>query len=163
MAEWYVNGSEFVSIFWNLPVIMQILIVIGIVLVLGLVFTGIYYLIKGICYLIYYILMGVFYLIKGIVIGFYRLCEALYYAISGKQKPIKGAKAAPLQQAPVAAPVVIIQKTVPVHNTEEVSFCPHCGVKFTERMMDNLKTKGMVYCNFCGKGFSRDGSVEIEG
>ena len=58
--------EEIVNWFVILPIYGQILILVGVIAILALVITLVYYLLKGLAYLVYYILKGAYYLLKGL-------------------------------------------------------------------------------------------------
>ena len=60
----YLMYNEFVEWYLVQPIYGQILAIIGIIALLALAVTLIYYVIKGIAYLIFYILKGIYYLLK---------------------------------------------------------------------------------------------------
>jgi hypothetical protein len=108
----------------------------------------VYYLLKGIAYLVYYVLKGVGYLIFYIFKGIYLLIEGLYYLISGKQKPMKHAEPLTMEVNVQEIPKQIVPMKKEVHT--DVSFCSECGNKFSETMINQLATKGQVFCVHCG-------------
>ncbi len=140
--------QEFANWFATIPLLAQILLIIGAFAVIALAVILVYYVLKGVAYLIYYIFKGIYYLLKGIGMGIYKLCEALYYAISGKQKPVKQTSienVTPQQPIQVKTPV-----GRPYQDPARISFCNECGAKFTRRMSEQIDTKGQVYCVHCG-------------
>ena len=131
---WY---DEFVNWYLVQPIYGQILTIVGIIAILALVITVVYYIIKGIAYLIYYILKGTYYLLKGIGLGFYKLCEGFYYLVSGEQNPKKQTKNDNCKI------------NLEVDNT--ILYCSECGIRLSEKMMNQLFSSNIVYCVNCGK------------
>jgi len=147
-----VPWKEFVAWFLSQPIYGQILIIIGIVTICVLIGILVYYVLKGVAYLIYYLFKGLYYLIKYTCIGLYKLFKAIYRAISGK--PNENIK----------QPVMIMQQVQPVSaippkkhvNTirSEATFCSECGIRFTDKMIQQLNEKGQAFCVYCGNGFT---------
>ena len=139
---WY---NEFVEWYLVQPIYGQILSIIGIIALLALVITLIYYVIKGIAYLFYYILKGIYYLLKGIGLGIFKLCEGFYKLVSGDLKA---------------------NKQIENNNTYSenqfngtkynIIFCTECGKKFSEKMIRKILLNGNVFCVNCGKEFIRN-------
>ena len=155
MADYYIFGvpwEEFVIWFFSQPLYGKILIVAGIIAILALVITLIYYIIKGIAYLIYYILKGLYYLLKGTCIGLYKLFKAIYHAISGKPTT-KAAMQMPIQQAVISVPMQPLKRTIKEVRSD-ATFCSECGLKFTDKMAQQLTANGHCFCVQCGSGFS---------
>lgn len=151
---WY---NQFLEWYLAQPVYGQILVLIGIVALLALIITLIYYLMKGIAYLVYYALKGVYYLLKGIGFGFYKLCEGFYYLIAGKPKPNSPIQNASSQNkisyehsGETKRVMEIIQPSIRYCN---IMYCNECGNKFSEKMHNNLKVNGIAFCVYCGKKF----------
>ena len=124
----------------------QILSIIGIIALLALAVTLIYYVIKGIAYLFYYILKGIYYLLKGIGFGIFKLCEGFYKLVSGElkaNKQIENSNTNGENQFD--------------RNQDSSIFCTECGRKFSEKMTStciNFKVKSeFVSCarnkSFC--------------
>ncbi|MFW9826767.1 MAG: hypothetical protein ACFFEY_03995 [Candidatus Thorarchaeota archaeon] len=135
--------NEIIDWYLIQPPYGQILVIIGVVVLLALTITLVYYILKGIAYLIYYIIKGIYYVLKGIGYGFYKLFEWLYFLISGKSKRSLQKKIeTPIQNE-------IIGKTG-IH----FEFCTECGIKVTEKMRKHLLTHGKVFCISCGNQFS---------
>jgi len=158
---------EFIAWFLGQPLYGQILIIIGIATICVLIGILVYYVIKGIAYLIYYLFKGLYYLIKYTCIGLYKLFKAIYRAISGK--PNENIK----------QPVMIMQQVQPVPATPpkkhvntvrpEATYCSECGLRFTEKMIQQLNDKGHTFCVYCGNGFTvnqvqgkKNDSVDME-
>ena len=83
IGEWF---NIFIDWYLDQPLYGQVLVIIGIIAVLALTVTLVYYIIKGIAYLIYYIIKGIFYLLKYIGYGIFRVFEGFYLLVSGKSK-----------------------------------------------------------------------------
>lgn len=147
-----VPWEEFVVWFFSQPIYGKALIVAGIVAILALVITLVYYIIKGIAYLIYYILKGMYYLLKGICVGLYKLLKMIYHAISGK--PINNT----VKQMPIPQTVKLTSTQPPKRTIKEVrsdaGFCSECGHKFTDKMAQQLNANGHCFCVHCGNGFT---------
>ena len=161
---WDYIWKDPVGWFLELPLLSQILMIIGIIALTILAVVLIYYILKGVAYLLYYLFKGLYYLFKSIFHGLYKLFEALYYAISGKPKPESGTPAqeqqAPPQVEKQPEPITPVQKTYQTVNPD-VAFCSECGNKFSGSMVQTLSNKGFVYCIHCGKGFQGN-SINIE-
>lgn len=162
---WY-SWEEFAEWFWLLPTFGQILMVIGIVAIVALVITAVYYLLKGISYLIYYICKGIGYLFYYMGKGIYLLFEGLYYAISGKQKPSSTTKS-PKQHTEKTELMESQKPKTHEPNREDLAapkieelpqFCPSCGAPMSENMKNALNSAGKSFCEFCGARFSIQGS-----
>ncbi len=162
MVNWtdVINGWQlFANWYFSLPLLGQVMVIIGIFAAIALVLILIFYIIYGLCYLVYYIFKGIYYLFKYIALGIYKIFEALYYALSGKEKPIKAPNGA-VQPTPVI--VQKVPQTQHVHapidrNIQYVNsgvmFCTECGNHFTESMSKQMNENGMAFCVYCGKGF----------
>jgi len=131
---WY---DEFVNWYLVQPIYGQILTIVGIIAILALVITVVYYIIKGTAYLIYYILKGTYYLLKGIGLGFFKLSERFYYLVSGEQNPIKKTK--------------IDNCEIKLDVTNPILYCSECGVRFSEKMISQMFSSNIAYCVNCGK------------
>ncbi|MCK4380409.1 MAG: hypothetical protein KAW51_04665 [Candidatus Lokiarchaeota archaeon] len=83
---WY---NVFIEWYNSAPIVAQVLAIIGIITLLALAITLVYYIIKGIAYLVYYIFKGLYLLLKYIGYGFYRLTEGFYFLVSGKKKALE--------------------------------------------------------------------------
>jgi len=152
--------EEFITWFLAMPIYFQVLLIIGVAAAVILTVVIVYYVLKGTAYLVYYILKGTFLLIKGIFVGIYKLFEELFYAISGIPKPVKEAsdkkcceQPEPLQESYEEREVIVpLQKEIQIVQPDAV-YCSECGSQYTERMLEQLKVNGIVYCVFCGKGY----------
>ncbi len=136
---WY---NEFVEWYSLQPIFAQIFVIIGIIIILALAVTLVYYIIKGIAYLVYYILKGIFYLLKGIGFAFFKLFEGFYKIVSGETKFQQKRK--------------ILSNTDHIMNNNnryETIFCSECGNKFSEKMVQQLVTTNKVFCVNCGKEY----------
>lgn len=171
MADWYVfkvgeygiTGDQLAQWYFALPLVLQILVVLCVFAVVALVLVIVYYILLGIGYLIYYLLKGLYYLFKGICILTYRLLRGIYHMIFGKGgTAVPAAEQAQQEKpAPVQAPVAV-QAPEPKEVYSLAHFCPECGMAFTPKMADHLKSNGHVYCEFCGKGFRDKPNPEVE-
>ncbi len=131
---WYM---EFVDWYLVQPIYGQILTIVGIIAILALVITVVYYILKGIAYLVYYILKGTYYLLKGIGLGFFKLSEGLYYLVSGEQNPKKQTKNDNCEA------------NLEVNNT--ILYCSECGIRLSEKMINQMFSSNIAYCVNCGK------------
>ncbi|MFX1376090.1 MAG: hypothetical protein ACFFA0_09780 [Promethearchaeota archaeon] len=136
---WY---NEFIDWYLVQPIYGQILAIVGIITLLALAVTLIYYIIKGIAYLIYYILKGIYYLLKGIGLGIYKLCEGFYNLVSGESRHNKQTKNNNNHNADQF-----------YENFNNQFYCSECGKKFSEKMMIKLSSQGKIFCVNCGKEF----------
>ncbi len=140
--------NTFIEWFIEQPLYGQILVIIGIVAVLALTVTLLYYIIKGIAYLIYYIIKGVFYLLKYIGYGFYKLCEGFYLLVSGKSKLKKENNS---------------QNVINTKSSEDqqvfLEYCSECGKRLSIKMKKHLEANEIVYCVNCGTRLGRKLSV----
>ncbi|MDX1798445.1 MAG: hypothetical protein R3255_07340 [Candidatus Lokiarchaeia archaeon] len=133
--EWYIEQ----------PLYGQVLVIIGIVAVLALTVTLLYYIIKGVAYLIYYIIKGVFYLLKYIGFGIYKLFEGFYFLVSGKSK-LKTKKNKEIN---------IEHKTLNYQQVLPLKFCSECGKRISTSMKNHLKSNENVFCVNCGTRLNR--------
>ena len=134
--------NDFVEWYLLQPIFAQIFVIIGIIVILALAVTLVYYIIKGIAYLVYYILKGVFYLLRGIGFAFFKLFEGFYNIVSGKTKFQQKRK--------------IISDTAHITNNDrryDTIFCSECGKKFSEKMVQQLDTANNAFCVSCGKEY----------
>ena len=131
---WYM---EFVDWYLVQPIYGQILTIVGIIAILALVITVVYYIIKGIAYLVYYILKGTYYLLKGIGLGFFKLSEGLYYLVSGEQNPKKQTKNDNCKTN------LEVNKTI--------LYCSECGIRLSVKMINQMFSSNIAYCVNCGK------------
>jgi hypothetical protein len=136
---WY---EEFVEWYLVQPIYGQVLTIVGVIAIIALIITLVYYVIKGIVYLIYYILKGIYYLLKGIGLGFYKLCEAFYYLVSGEQKPGK-----PFQKDSTTSNEPVMK------DFSNSLYCSECGKKFSEKMIQQIYNNGIIFCVNCGTQF----------
>jgi hypothetical protein len=139
----YVWYNEFLEWYVVQPIYGQILAIIGIIALLSLAVTIIYYVIKGIAYLIFYTLKGIYYLLKGIGLGIFKLCEGFYNLVSGESKSKKQ----------------IENNNVNIGNqfnriNSNILYCNECGKRFSEKMMKKILSNGNVFCVNCGKEFN---------
>jgi hypothetical protein len=135
--------EQFLNWVLEIPLPVQILMIVGVITILTLVFVGVYYLLKGFAYLVYYIFKGI-----------YTLFEGLYYLILGKEKPIQQTEVpdVEIKAQEVSKQVAPMKKKVQTN----VSFCSQCGAEFSETMVHQLNTKGRVFCVHCGEGLTNN-------
>ena len=150
--------QQFLGWFLEIPLVGQILIIVGAIAIVALVCVGVYYLLKGIAYLVYYILKGVGYLIFYIFKGIYLLIEGLFYLFSGKEKPLKHAEPSMVEVSVQEIPKQVVPMKREVH--ANVSFCSQCGNKYSETMIHQLNTEGRAFCIHCGEGLTAN-PIEI--
>ncbi len=152
MSELHVDPywQAFTEWFLKIPLLGQILIIVGAIAILALIIIGVFYLIKGVAYLIYYLFKGIFSLLKIIGKGIYKIIEALFYAISGKEKPPKQKKHINTEEIP------LIEEKQPTQDSsleaEGKCFCSECGSKLSDGMISHLNSRGQVFCIHCGSG-----------
>ncbi len=136
ISFWY---NIFVEWYLEQPIYGQVLAIIGIITLLALVITLVYYVIKGIAYLVYYVFKGLYLLLKYIGYGFYKLTEGFYYLVSGKSKPSKQENS---------------QTNIRNNSTSEyqyiLEYCSECGRRMSERMKSHFNENGMAFCENCG-------------
>ena len=90
----------------------------------------------------------------------YRILSGIYYAITGKTRPPKEEKKAKEQVVEPTAPEVVIRTKTPASKviSEYIPkanyFCSECGIKFSDKMMYQIESKGVAFCEHCGKGFT---------
>jgi len=139
----YLGYNEFLEWYLVQPIYGQVLAIIGIIALLALAVTLIYYVIKGIAYLIFYTLKGIYYLLKGIGLGIFKLCEGFYKLVSGEFKTKKQTE-------------INNGHTGSQFNgmNTNVLFCNECGKRFSEKMMEKILSNGNVFCINCGKDFN---------
>ncbi|MHA2391768.1 MAG: hypothetical protein ACXAEX_07345 [Promethearchaeota archaeon] len=150
-SGWNLLWEDPIGWFLELPLLSQILIIIGIIAIAIAAIVLVYYILKGVAYLIYYIFKGLYYLLKGIFISIYKLFEALWYAISGRPKK-KAVKIPPPHE-----PQEITLENVPVlikrNELRIANYCTECGQKITDSMNSLLISRGTAYCFYCGNEF----------
>ena len=135
LSLWY---NEFINWYLVQPIYAQVLSIIGIIAVLALMVTIVYYTIRGIAYLVYYILKGIFYLLKGIGFLFFKLSEGFYHVISGAIEAEKQTQNDSLQKA--------------MRVSNIISYCSECGKSISEKMINQMLSQSIAYCVNCGKG-----------
>jgi hypothetical protein len=135
--------NEFIDWYLIQPHYGQVLVGIGIVALLALIITLVYYILKGIAYLVYYIMKGMYYILKGIGYGFYKLFECLYYLVSGKTR-----------NSPQQDSKSLVENNIKDKSLVIFEFCNECGAKISEKMRKHLDTYGMVFCVNCGNQFT---------
>ncbi len=134
---WY---NVFVDWFVEQPIYGQVLTLIGLITLLILAITLVYYTIKGIAYLVYYIFKGIYYLLKYIGYGFYKLFEGFYFLVSGKGKSSK-----------LKVENLNIQNNMINSNIYILEYCSECGRKISEKMKIHFEKNGITFCENCGK------------
>jgi hypothetical protein len=136
--------NTFIEWFVEQPLYGQILVIIGIVAVLALTVTLLYYIIKGVAYLIYYTITGIFYLLKYIGYGIYKLFEGFYLLVSGKSK----------LKIEINKETIIENNSL---NAQEalLEYCSECGKRISESMKKHLKANKIVFCVNCGTRLNR--------
>ncbi len=143
---WY---NIFIDWYLEQPIYGQVFALIGIIALIALLITLIYFIIKGIAYLVYYIFKGLYYLLRYIGYGFYKLFEGFYYLVSGKSK---------------SSNQIDLQANINENFTSEyhynLEYCSECGRKFSEKMKYSLERNGMVFCVNCGKKFIRNNNLK---
>ncbi|MFX1328275.1 MAG: hypothetical protein ACFE91_09030 [Promethearchaeota archaeon] len=137
-VEWYIEQ----------PIYGQIFALIGIIALLALLITLIYFIIKGIAYLVYYIFKGLYYLLRYIGYGIYKLFEGFYFLVSGKSKSSNQID----NQAN-------INENFSSEYPYNLEYCSECGKKFSEKMKYRFERNGMVFCVNCGKQFIRNNTL----
>ncbi|NVM34986.1 MAG: zinc ribbon domain-containing protein [Candidatus Lokiarchaeota archaeon] len=133
---WY---NVFIEWYNAAPIVAQVFAIIGIITLLALAITLVYYIIKGIAYLVYYIFKGLYLLLKYIGYGFYKLTEGFYFLVSGKLKPSKQENSH-----------MSIQNTTINQYDYILDYCSECGRKMSERMKLHFEKNGMAFCENCG-------------
>jgi len=136
---WY---NEFIEWYFVQPIYGQILALVGIIAIIAISITLIYYLIKGIAYLVYYIIKGIYYLLKGIGLGIFKLCKGFYNLVSGEYKSVEKSQKNTLHSA--------------ISNSEFINtalYCTECGRGFSDKMLSHLNKSGTAFCVNCGKEF----------
>jgi len=139
----------FIDWYLEQPLYGQVLAAIGIIALLALVVTLLYYIIKGIAYLIYYIIKGIFYLLKYIGYGIFKLFESFYLLVSGKSKS-KEKKDDHLN----------IQNNHSKNPRVFIEYCSECGEKISNKMKIHLKRNEIVFCVNCGTRLSREQAIQ---
>lgn len=139
----YSMYNEFIEWYLVQPIYGQVLAIIGIIALLALAVTLVYYVIKGTAYLIFYTLKGIYYLLKGIGLGFFKLCEGFYNLVSGEYKSKKQTE---------NNNVHIGNQINRINNN--ILYCNECGKRFSEKMMEKILSFGNVFCVNCGKEFN---------
>ncbi|MFX0003896.1 MAG: hypothetical protein ACFE9C_10810 [Candidatus Hodarchaeota archaeon] len=143
---WY---NIFVEWYLQQPLYGQILAIIGIIAILALVVTLLYYIIKGIAYLIYYVIKGVFYLLKYIGYGVFKLFEGFYLLVSGKSKLKKqNSNHFNYHNNSIGEQRILLE------------YCSECGKKITNKMKNHLKINEFVFCINCGTRLRREQAIQ---
>jgi len=132
--NWFIEyWNEFVDWFVIQPLFAQILVI-----------AGIFAIIAATIFIIYYIFFGI-----------YKFFDAIYKAIVGEEKPIE--KTIDIN----SSKEIIIQNYrhrprpngVQIKNPKSVHFCSECGVEFSNKITGLLLSRGIVYCENCGKKY----------
>ena len=134
---WY---NVFIEWYLEQPLYGQVLAIIGIITLLALAVTLLYFIIKGIAYLIYYTIKGIYYLLKYIGYGIFRLFEGFYLLVSGKSK-----------SKSISNHKVNDQNNYIKGSQVLLEYCSECGKKISEKMKTNFEKNGMTFCENCGK------------
>ena len=164
------NGMQnFINWFSSLSSIQQIIIsCVGFALavaIIVLVFIGLAYLLKyifmGLAYLLKYIFMGLFYILEKLFKGLHIIFRKLYEILTGKSSSEKSVE--PIYNEKIEenrylkkSIIILPKKTGKSSEHEqglEYSYCPECGIRFTEKMNDRLNLNGKTYCVNCGQSF----------
>lgn len=143
------------SWFFGLPVLVQVAVIIFIVAVVILALIAVYYILKGVAYLLYYTF-------KGIGILIYRIVSGIYYAMTGKSRPEKEDKKARKTIEVPAKNYIPKKQYLKEYRPEIVYYCSECGMKFTDKMMYQIESSGVAFCEQCGKGFRLTSEVISE-
>ena len=148
VIEWY----------FGLPLLMQLIIGIAIAAIIVLVLIGVYYLLKGTGNLINSIFKGIGFIFYGFFHGIYLLFEGLYYLITGKtKKPKQESSTKAEEKNSEDVQVTDPEPKVPQDYVPEVKFyCSECGTKFSDKMAYLINSKGIAFCECCGKEFRLD-------
>lgn len=153
------NGMQnFVNWFNSLSSIEQIIISsVGFALAVAIIVL-IYI---GLAYLLKYIFMGLFYILEHLFKGLHIIFKKLYEIIAGKSSSEKSVE--PIfddkieENRHIKKSVIILPKKTDKSSEHEqgleYSYCPECGIRFTERMNDRLNLNGKTYCVNCGQSF----------
>jgi hypothetical protein len=148
---WDYIWEDPVGWFLDLPLLTQILVLIGIIAITIAALVLVYYILKGVAYLLYYLFKGLYYLLKGIFLGIYKLFEAFYYAISGKPKNSKEPIPATLE--PPVIPPEQISNLLQRNEISIPNYCTECGQKITKSMESLLTSRRIAFCFYCGKQY----------
>ena len=150
--------NELVNWYLALPAYGQILCLLAAFALISFTIAIVYYVIKGTVYLLYYVFKGVIYLIAAIFYGMYWIFESIYCGITGNERPSKDWTFFKRKetQNEIKEEVIVQPPEIMKSKQEwdvEFSFCHDCGSKFTESMIQHLKTDGIAFCPHCGKGY----------
>jgi len=153
------NGMQnFINWFSSLSSIQQIIISsVGFALTVAIIVL----ICIGLAYLLKYIFMGLFYILEKLFKGLHIIFKKLYEIIAGKSSseksfgPIYNEK---IEESRYVKKSIIILHKKTDNSSEyeqglEYSYCPECGIRFTERMNDRLNLNGKTYCVNCGQSF----------
>lgn len=154
-SGWNLVWEDPIGWFLELPLLSQILVIIGIIALTIATIVLVFYILKGVAYLLYYIFKGSYNLLKGIFIGIYKLFEAIWYALTGKPKN-KKVKSSVLRE-PQSNPTNVISKLIERNEIRIVNYCTECGQKITDSMNSLLTSRGRAFCFYCGNEFKLKG------
>ncbi len=145
-----ISWQEFVEWFLDLPFFGQVLVIAGIIAILAVAITLVYYILKGLGYLLYYTAKGLFSLFKWIILGIVKIFGLIF----GKSKPENNVKNAGVEKSQEKDELI----TIPTEKfpKEFIQYCPECGSHITPSMVQRLNLEGSVYCVFCGKSIEEN-------
>lgn len=137
-----------------LPMIYQILVLIGLVALTVGVLSLVYYAVKGAIILCIEIVKATINIIKSII-------EAITNHTKAPTRQSRRSRYEYRQPVPPVAPAAPTAPTAPlspmpprplnVTTAVQVLHCPECGEQFTPEMMKLMANKHNVFCEFCGK------------
>ncbi|MFO7794612.1 MAG: hypothetical protein ACQERB_01250 [Promethearchaeati archaeon] len=132
--NWFIEyWNKFVDWFIIQPLFAQILVIVGI-----------FAIIVATIFIIYYICLGV-----------YKFFHAIYKAILGEEKPIE--KTINTNSSKEINSEIYRNRPrtsgIQIKNPKGVHFCSECGVEFSDKITGLLLSRGMVYCDNCGKKY----------
>jgi len=166
--DFFITAREWMH---TLPLIYQILILVGLVALTVGLFSLVFYIVKAVFQLVFEIFKILFNFIRSLFVP-RKHHRHYHYRYDRPRKMSRPARkytrppAAPVVPAPPVAPVAPVAPIRPrsqstrvmpqtsVRN-EVVKFpqllhCPNCGGTFTNEMMRILSESESVYCEFCG-------------
>ena len=153
------NGMQnFINWFSSLSSIQQIIIsCVGFALAVAIIVL----ICIGLAYLLKYIFMGLFYILEKLFKWLNIIFKKLYEILAGKSSSEKSVE--PIYNEKIEENRYIKKSIIILHKKTdnssereqglEYSFCPECGIRFTERMNDRLNLNGKTYCVNCGQNF----------
>ncbi len=159
LEEYNMTGEQLADWYFSLPLFGQVLIVLSIIAILALIFAIIFYIILGLGYVVYYLLKGLYYLLKEVGHLLLRLSRAIYRMMfdQGTHQPDHLHQQKIQSPTEVHSTLIKKQKNLNAPPLElidsQIKFCNECGAKFTLKMKEFLNSRGLVYCEYCGKGF----------